>query len=269
MDGNCDHRGVDPALVSVALAVAVGVASGALTSLAGAGGGTLSTAGVRATGTSPTLAIGSTIPAMLPSAIVGSLRYAKAGLVNWRVALATGGVGAVLAIGGAVVSSMVDAHYLMLVCAAILAATGVSILRGAAAPGVDDADPAAPSPSSLKAVLVGGLGGFVAGLLGVGGGLIVVPAFSRILRMPLRTAVGSSLVTVAIISVPAVIAHSLYGQIDWRVAFALVVGVVPGARIGSRLALLASEATMAAVCGTVLVVVAGLQAVTEVSSLIH
>jgi uncharacterized membrane protein YfcA len=116
---------------------------------------------------------------------------------------------------------------------------------------------------------VGGLGGFVAGLLGVGGGLIVVPAFSRIMRMPLRTAVGSSLVTVAIISVPAVVAHSLYGQIDWRVAMALVVGVVPGARIGSRLALLASEATMAAVCGTVLVVLAVLQAITEVSSLIH
>jgi uncharacterized membrane protein YfcA len=157
----------------------------------------------------------------------------------------------------------------MLVCAAILAATGVSILRGSSPSEAALADPAVPAPSSLKAVLVGGLGGFVAGLLGVGGGLIVVPAFSRILRMPLRTAVGSSLVTVAIISVPAVVAHSLYGQIDWRVALALVVGVVPGARIGSRLALLASEATMAAVCGTVLVVVACLQGITEVSSLIH
>jgi uncharacterized membrane protein YfcA len=268
MDWNCDHLGVDPALVSVALAVAIGVASGALTSLAGAGGGTLSTAGVRATGTSPTLAIGSTIPAMLPSAVVGSLRYARAGLVNWRIALATGGVGAVLAVVGAVVSSMVDAHYLMLVCAAILAITGIGILRGSAAADAA-ADPDAPAPSSLKAVLVGGLGGFVAGLLGVGGGLIVVPAFTRILRMPLRTAVGSSLVTVAIISVPAVVAHSMYGQIDWRVALALVVGVVPGARIGSRLAMIASEATMATVCGTVLVGVAVLQAVTEVSSLVH
>jgi uncharacterized protein len=188
--------------------------------------------------------------------------------VNWRIALATGGVGAVLAVVGAVVSSMVDAHYLMLVCAAILAVTGIGILRGSDAADAA-ADPDAPAPSSLKAVLVGGLGGFVAGLLGVGGGLIVVPAFTRILRMPLRTAVGSSLVTVAIISVPAVVAHSMYGQIDWRVALALVVGVVPGARIGSRLAMIASEATMATVCGTVLVGVAVLQAVTEVSSLVH
>jgi uncharacterized membrane protein YfcA len=268
MDRSADHVGVDPALVSLALAIAVGVASGVLTSLAGAGGGTLSTAGVRATGTSATLAIGSTIPAMLPSALVGSLRYAKAGLVNWRIALATGGVGAVLAVAGAVVSNMIDAHYLMIVCAAILAGTGVSILRGSARAEVDEARADAPAPSSTMAVLVGGFGGFVAGLLGVGGGLIVVPAFARILRMPLRTAVGSSLVTVAIISVPAVVAHSLYGQIDWRVALALVVGVVPGARVGSRLALLASEATMALVCGSVLVVIAVLQAVTEVSSLI-
>jgi uncharacterized membrane protein YfcA len=112
------------------------------------------------------------------------------------------------------------------------------------------------------------VGGFVAGLLGLGGGLIVVPAFTRLLRMPLRTAIGTSLVAVAAISVPAVVAHSMFGQIDWWVAAALVAGVVPGARIGSRLALLASEATVATACGAVLVVLAGIQAVTELSSLL-
>ena len=96
----------------------------------------------------------------------------------------------------------------------------------------------------------------------------MVPAFTRLLRMPLRTAIGSSLVAVAIISVPAVVAHALFGQVDWWLALALIVGVVPGARLGSRLAVTASEATVATVCGVVLVALAAVQATTELASLL-
>src|SRR3954447_17849257 len=95
MDGLCDHRGVEPALLLIA---AIGLASGALTSMAGAGGATLSTAGVRAAGTTPSFAIGSTLPAVLPSAVAGSIRYPRAGLVDWRSALITGVSGALLAV---------------------------------------------------------------------------------------------------------------------------------------------------------------------------
>jgi uncharacterized membrane protein YfcA len=268
MDSICHHRGVEPTLV---LFAAIGVVSGVITSLAGVGGATFSTAGVRAAGTAPSFAIGSTLPAVLPSAVAGSIRYARAGLVDWRSALTTGLSGAVLAVAGALTSRVVDAHMLMLVTALILGASGVGLLRsyrtatdgGEAGSGEG---PAAPGTTALLAV--GGVSGFVAGLLGLGGGLIVVPAFTRFLRMPLRTAVGSSLVAVAVLSVPAVVAQSLLGNIDWWIALALVAGVVPGARMGSRLALLASEATIAKVCGGLLVLLAALQAVTEVSSLL-
>jgi uncharacterized membrane protein YfcA len=122
--------------------------------------------------------------------------------------------------------------------------------------------------TAARVALVGAIGGFVAGLLGLGGGIIVVPAFTRVLRMPLRSAVGSSLVAVALLSVPAVVAHSAFGQVDWRIAVALIVGVVPGARLGSHLALVASERTVGTVCGAVLVTLAALQCATEVASLL-
>lgn len=274
MDSICDHPGVEPALLPLALIVGIGLASGVLSSLAGAGGATLSTAGVRAAGATPTLAVGSTLPAVLPSAVAGSFRYAKAGLVDWRVGLTTGGAGALFAVAGAIASSQVDARLLMVACSVILAASGVGLLRSyrrsATVPDAEVAEVATRTrtPSIAALAAVGAVSGFVAGLLGLGGGLIVVPAFTRLLRMPLRSAIGSSLVAVAMLSVPAVVAHSLFGQVDWLLALALIVGVVPGARLGSRLAVTASEATVATVCGVVLVALAAVQAITEVSSLL-
>ena len=55
-----------------------------------------------------------------------------------------------------------------------------------------------------------------------------------LLKLPMKLAVGSSLVAVAIFSVPALVTHALLGHIDWRFALPLVVGVVPGAQVGAR-----------------------------------
>ena len=201
MDGICDHLGVEPALLPMALIVGIGLASGVLSSLAGAGGATLSTAGVRAAGATPTLAIGSTLPAVLPSAVAGSFRYARAGLVDWRVGLTTGGTGALFAVAGAAASSQVDARLLMVACSVILG--GQRRRAPALLPALGHRpgrrrSPRRPLPPSVAALAaVGASSGFVAGLLGLGGGLIVVPAFTRLLRMPLRSAIGSSLVAVA------------------------------------------------------------------------
>ena len=67
----------------------------------------------------------------------------------------------------------------------------------------------------------------LAGLLGVGGGVLLVPAYTGLLRLPPKRAVATSLVAVAIFSVPAMITHALLGHIDWAYALPLVIGVIP------------------------------------------
>jgi uncharacterized membrane protein YfcA len=96
---------------------------------------------------------------------------------------------------------------------------------------------------------VGALAGFAAGLLGIGGGVIMVPLFTNVLRLPVKTAVASSLVAVAIFSVPAMISHALLGHIDWVVALLLTAGTVPGARLGSRIAIGTAERRMRLLLG--------------------
>jgi uncharacterized membrane protein YfcA len=103
---------------------------------------------------------------------------------------------------------------------------------------------------------IGLAAGFVSGLLGVGGGIIIVPLLSGILRMPLKRALGTSLLAIVALVIPGTIVHAALGHIDWAIFAALTVGAVPGARIGARLALGTRERTLRLSVGSFLLVVA-------------
>ncbi len=91
----------------------------------------------------------------------------------------------------------------------------------------------------LVYLLVGALAGLTAGLFGVGGGLIIVPAlvfaFSFLDIAPTvltQLAIGTSLGTIVFTSISSVRAHHSYGNVDWslwfRLAPAIAIGVVLG-----------------------------------------
>jgi uncharacterized membrane protein YfcA len=221
----------------------------------------------------------------MPGSISGAYRYAKAGSVDWRIGLTCGSCGALFAVGGAAATRLVNAHYLMIITAGLLAFTGISQIRstrsvlevpapvvapespgsaGGSEPEIED-DP--PSPGMGVLVAVGAGAGALAGLLGVGGGIVMMPAFTGLLKLPMRLAVGSSLVAVAIFSVPALVTHAWLGNIDWRFALPLMVGVVPGAQVGAHLTLGASERVIRRLFGGFLCVVAVVYAVSEVLAL--
>jgi uncharacterized membrane protein YfcA len=88
----------------------------------------------------------------------------------------------------------------------------------------------------------------------------MVPAYTVVLRMPPKRAVATSLVAVAMFSVPAMVTHALLGHINWAFALPLTVGVVPGAQLGAKLTLGGSEARLRFLMGlffTVLALVYG------------
>jgi uncharacterized membrane protein YfcA len=260
------------------------VAAGALSGMLGVGGAVLTTPGVRALGATPIEAIGSTIPAILPSAISGTYRYSRAGLVNWSIGLTCGLTGSVLALIGAIVADHVNAHVLLIITAVLLGWSGVSIYRSGrsadpdpeptdtpeietvhvagahgagAVPASESAEVATRTAVGLpKLVVVGAGSGFVAGLLGVGGGVVMVPVFTRMLRIPVKEAIASSLVAVAIFSIPALVTHALLGHINWAFAIPLTIGVVPGAQIGSRITVGARDKTLRTMAGVFFVVLA-------------
>src|SRR5262249_15864537 len=89
------------------------------------GGAVLTTPGIRALGATPIESVGSTIPAILPGALSGAYRYAREGMVDWRVAISSGLFGSPFPVVGPQTSDTVTAHYLMLLTAALLRWTGI------------------------------------------------------------------------------------------------------------------------------------------------
>lgn len=247
--------------------VLVGVATGVLSGMFGVGGAIVSTPAIRALGASPLDAVGSTIPSVIPSAISGTLRYAREGLIRWDVFRWTALVGAGAAVGGALLTDAIpgDGHPLMLATAALLAFTSFRLARPQRAPEtitdpehhpVHHVEVEAVRAEPWRCATVGVAAGGLSGLLGIGGGLLMVPAFTSWLRLPLKSALGTSLACVGVLAVPSMVTHAFLGHIDWSYAVPLSIGVVPGAQIGAHLAIRSTERTLRIVVATALGLIA-------------
>jgi uncharacterized membrane protein YfcA len=299
--------------------VIVGLGSGVLSATFGVGGTAVSTPGIRLLGGGALTAVGTTLPSILPGAAAGTLRYSRAGLVDWDLVSRTAPPGVLAAVAGSRLSQVVpgDGHLLMLATAALIAFTAVRLARphptppdaagpgpagspgptagspGSAAgspgpapppePAAGSPGPAAGSPgpapppepaaprgpiSGWSAAVVGVVAGGLSGLLGIGGGVVLIPAFVGWLRLPIKGAVASSLVCVGVFALPGTITHAALGEIDWSFAVPLSLAVVPGARLGSRLAVRATDRGLRLAVAVGLAVVAVVYAGAELAALV-
>ena len=279
----------DPGPLRDLLTVLAGVGTGALSAAFGVGGAVVSTPAIRALGASAAVAVGTTLPSILPSAVTGTVQYARAGFIEWRMVAWTTPAGIAAAVGGSLLSKVVpgDGHWLMVLTAVLLGLTAwrmarsqrweaATVVRDAGALGATETEEALAGPDGAGdarrdappvLVAIGTAAGLLSGLLGVGGGIVMVPAFSEIVRVPLKPAIATSLACVGMFAIPGTITHGLLGDIDWRFALWLAVGVVPGARLGARAAIRATDRRLRLAVATFLGVVAVVYAGGELISL--
>lgn len=85
------------------------------------------------------------------------------------------------------------------------------------------------------AVLIGLGVGFLAGLLGVGGGFVMVPLVNGLLGVPMNVVAGSSLCQISGTSLAGLLRHRRYGNFDGRVAVVLTGGMLCGTETGVRI----------------------------------
>lgn len=243
---------------------AAGVATGLFSGSLGVGGALIATPLIRFLGVAPYLAVGTTVPVMLPTTLTGALTYRREGLVDARVALLTAGPAAVAAIAGAASTRAINGHVLMLMTAAILIVLAIRML-----PGNDPAiDVDRPPPPALGLAGLGVVAGFMSGLLGIGGGFLMVPAYIKLFGLPTKKALGTSLAVITLIVIPNTIAQSFVGNIDWKAALWLAIGVVPGAWIGARFAIGAKERSLRLLLVFTVLMVAIFYGVIEIRELV-
>lgn len=109
----------------------------------------------------------------------------------------------------------------------------------------------------LILLLVGVVTGFMAGMLGIGGAIIMVPALIYILGFSQHMAQGTSLV-VMLPPIGIIAAYNYWkaGQVDIKVAIILVITFLLGSYFGSKLATTLPQATLRKIFAILLLLVA-------------
>lgn len=92
-------------------------------------------------------------------------------------------------------------------------------------------------------MLLGGLAGFMAGLLGLGGSGILVPLLTSIFTYQgisvddiVHLVLGTSLTYMIISSTASIRAHASRGAVEWRVVRGLAPGIILGAFLATQVA---------------------------------
>ena len=107
----------------------------------------------------------------------------------------------------------------------------------------------------ITALLVGAVAGFASGLLGIGGGLVMIPLLVGALTLSQHQAHATSLAAIVLIAAVGGLAFGSAGEVDVPVALFLAAGALVGAPIGARLMSQTSEARLKVAFGVFMVVV--------------
>jgi uncharacterized membrane protein YfcA len=235
-------------------AALVGLAAGFLSGLFGVGGGILLVpALVIVLKLGQKLAHGTSLAAVLPIALSSLLGYLIDGKVDWPIAA--------LLSAGAVAGAVLGTHFLHrlpqrtvgIAFAMVLLATAVRLVIDTGdAPGRADIS----ILSAIGTIAFGFVTGILAGLLGVGGGVVMVPAMVVGLQMPAVVAKGTSLAVIIPTSVMGTWRNRSNRNVDLRLAAVVGLAGVASAYLASKLSVGLSETTSNRLFAVLLIVVA-------------
>lgn len=216
----------------VAFTLAFGVLVGLALGLVGGGGSILTVPIlIYALGESVHLATGTALAIVGANALIGAWDHGRGGRVRLRTALVFGGTGIVGALAGTYLNHLASGRIILLGFAALMLAAAVAMVRVRLADRPGGAPPGGLSPQVMGAGLVVGV---LTGFFGVGGGFLIVPALVLVLGLPMREAVGTSLLVIALNAGAALLGH-LHGGVGWGVTALFIVGGAAGSLLGSRL----------------------------------
>lgn len=223
-------------LVAIALGLVIGVSLGAL----GGGGSILAVpALVYGLGQPVRDAVPTSLMVVGGSAVAGALSHLRSGKVPWRSALLFGAAGIAGSFGGAWMNRRFEENVLLIGFSALMVVAAGAMLRKSAprdeASAVKSCENAwRERPAMVIAVGIGV--GVLTGLFGVGGGFILVPAWTLAMGCPVQVSVGASLLVIVLNSAGGLVAHLGSGSIDLVVALPFTAAAIAGAVAGERLA---------------------------------
>ncbi len=243
----------------------IGLLAGFLSGQFGIGGGLILKPGIRLILQKEAfVAIGTPLLIIIPTTIAGAYNYKKSGFIDVRTSIIIGIVGGFTSIFGALAGRLVSGEILLLITAALIAIVSISYLF----PGRSTTPKKVNINPTYLSVATGVFAGFFSGFLGLGGGFLIIPALTYLFGKNIKEAFGTSLLAIAIIAVPGSLIHIYLGNVDLVIAFFTILGVIPGAYLGSKLTIALPERTVTILFGLLLLLIAIFLAVNELSFLL-
>ena len=215
-------------VLGFALAAMIGIMLGLL-----GGGGSILTVPVLvyALGYAAKPAIAMSLPVVGVTSLIGAALHWRLGNVRVRTALAFGALAMLGAFGGAKLAVFLSGAAQLAVLAVVMFAAAVSMLKDRQ---VGDESTDAPPRLALLVPVALGVG-VLTGLVGIGGGFLVVPALVLLAKVPMRQAVGTSLLVIAMNSASGFVGYLGTVDFNWTFLAGFTAASVVGALVGTML----------------------------------
>ena len=125
---------------------------------------------------------------------------------------------------------------LMIIFALLMLLASISMMRSRTKV-TETTPPRLVQHNAFSLLIPGSLTGLVTGLLGAGGGFLVIPALVLFIKLPMKTAIGTSLLIIAINSLFGFVFSIGHYAINWSLLFSFTALAIAGVFIGGRIAL--------------------------------
>lgn len=216
-------------VATLAAAVVIGLLLGLL-----GGGGSILTLPVLVylAGQQPKPAIAASLFVVAITSAVALIPHARAGRVQWRTGLVVGSAGLAGAYVGGRIAQYVPAALLLAGFGVLIAAAAITMIRSCRRP------LRATSGAGRLPVLLalGAVVGLITGMVGAGGGFVIVPVLVLLAGMDMTSAVGTSLLIIAMQASAGLMGHSHQAGINWPLTLAVTTLAITGSLAGARLA---------------------------------
>lgn len=211
-----------------------GLVSGILAGLLGIGGGTILVPLLVTLGYLPVKAVATSSLAILITSISGSVQNWRMGYFNWKRVILLGLPAIVTAQIGVYIANNI-LPYILLATFGILLLINIYLIDLRKRLSAKERGETQKFNPVFARIFTGGAAGVLAGLFGVGGGVIMVPLQMLLLREQIKVAIQTSLGVIIITAVSACIGHTLKGNVLFMPGVILGIGGLIGATISTRI----------------------------------
>ncbi len=220
-------------LVGYVLALVIGLALGLM-----GGGGSILTVPifVYILDFGPKISIAMSLAVVGVVSLAGSVSHWREGNVNVKLSLVFGVVAMAGTWGGAFLSRFVSGTFQLILFAVVMLVAAWFMFNDATPDEPDEDRESTVRLETLPVIAGEGIAvGVLTGLVGVGGGFLIVPAMVLISKVPMKTAVGSSLLVIAMKSAAGFYEYTHQVEVDYAFIAGFSVLAVVGIVIGTRL----------------------------------